>query len=371
MLKNLPDINFATADVDELTQETVKLAEKILGRSIAKADPVFLLIKIFLNVICQQRLLIDQTAKQNLLAYATGDALDHLAALVGVERLPASAATVHVRVKLSTSREQVTTIKKGTRITADDQIFFALDEAVLFLSGTTSMTATATCTTEGIAGNGFAPDELNRIVDPQPFLLSITNTTTSDGGSDIESDDSLRERIHIAPEKFSCAGSAGAYAAHTKDVSTLIADVYVTSPVPGDVEVYPLMTGGELPSDEMLLKIFDHLDEKTIRPLTDTVRVLAPAKISYDLDADYFISYDDAAQASTIQANVQAAVDDFIGWQRGKLGLDINPSKFIALLMAAGAKRVEVRAPAFVVVNDASVAVPATVSVNFAGFETD
>lgn len=201
-----PDIDFAPVNVDELESAAKKLVEDELGRIIAPADPVYLLIKSLLAIIIQQRRLIDWSAKQNLLAFAEGSYLDALGQLVGVTRHAQSFATTTVEVRLSAAREQVTTINQGTRVTADNQIFFALDDELIFLPGEMVKTCAATCLTAGTAGNGFAAGELNHIVDPQPFLLSIINTTTSDGGADTEDDESLRERIQIAPEAFLVPG---------------------------------------------------------------------------------------------------------------------------------------------------------------------
>ena len=207
----LPEINFVTANPAELDSEIITAVEKYLGRSLALADPLRIFLKGVEAILIQQRLLIDEIAKMNLVAYSTGDYLNHLAALVGVERLPATRAVTTCQITLSAAREQTTTIKKGTRFTADNQIFFAIDSDVIFSAGEISKTATATATTYGESANNFLPGEVNKIVDPQAFLLSIENLTTTEGGSDIESDESLRERIILSPESYSCAGSEGAY----------------------------------------------------------------------------------------------------------------------------------------------------------------
>ena len=324
MLKNLSEINFVTANPAELENSCKKIVEEYLGRSLAKSDPVFLLIKSFLAIIIQQRLLIDQVAKQNLLAYSTGDFLDHLGILVGVNRLPASYAVTTVEVTLSAARAQVTIIPAGTRITPDQKIFFALDEDVVFQVGETKKTCAATCTTTGENGNGFIAGEISKIVDNRAWLKSITNITTSEGGADTESDEALRERIHTAPESFSCAGSIGAYKFHAMSASALISDVFVTSPSPGVVSVYPLLNGGILPGTEILNLVADKLNKNTVRPLTDTVRVLAPTKLNYTIDATYYISQEESSQAAQIIQAAQNALTDYINWQRQKLGLDIK-----------------------------------------------
>ena len=364
----VPELNFATADAQELLAGAIKIVEASLGRKIERADPIRLLLDAFISIILQQRLLLDEAAKMNLLAFSKGEYLDRLGDLCGVERLPASHATTTVEVRLSAARATSTIINKGTRITADDKIYFALDEPLIFSAGETVKTCAATCTESGEAGNGFAPNELNKIVDPQPFLKSITNTTTSAGGADIESDDSLRERIHQSPESFSTAGPEGAYQFHAKSVSTAITDVAVDSPSPGEVNVYVLTKDG-LPSQELLNAVDAYLNKKTIRPLTDLTTVLAPTVENYEVDISYYINRDDAVYAAQIVAAAEQAVNDYVTWQGEKIARDINPDELIQRLKNVGVKRCVIRSPQFKVLDNFSVAVCTGKTVNFVGLE--
>ena len=81
--------------------------------------------------------------------------------------------------------------------------------------------------------------------------------------------------------------------------------------------------------------------------MTDKVVVKAPDYISYDLDVRFFIDRSDAAEATQIIDRINNAVSDFVAWQQGRIGRDVNPSRLIADMMAAGAKRVELKAPGF------------------------
>lgn len=368
-LDNLADIVFVDADADEVESYVIGRYEAITGRTLAKGDPVRLFLLTITALIVLLLNKINETGKQNLLRYATGDNLDHLGALVGVERIPAKAAVTTMRVKLSAQLQTATIIPSGTRFTAGDNVFFALDAPLVIEAGTTIADGSATCLTKGELGNGYVVGQLKTLVDPVPYVDSVVNVTVSEGGAEIQSDDSYREDIRLAPENFSTAGPEGAYIYHAKRASSKITDVTVWSPEAGKVEVRPLLAGGKLPGEEMLQQVKATLNDKTVRPLTDNISVLAPEKVSYNINLTYYIASDNKTQATAIQNAVNAAVDDYVLWQKSKLGRDINPSELIVRVMAAGAKRVAVTAPAFTATTDTQVAVCSTKSVTLGGIE--
>lgn len=370
-LDNLADIVFVDADADEVESYVIGRYEAITGRTLAKGDPVRLFLLTIAALIVLLLNKINETGKQNLLRYATGDNLDHLGALVGVERIPAKAAVTTMRVKLSAQLQTATIIPAGTRFTAGDNVFFALDAPLVIEAGITSGDGSATCLAKGELGNGYIAGQLKTLVDPVPYVDSVANITTSEGGAEVQDDDSYREDIRLAPEHFSTAGPDGAYVYYAKRASSKISDVTVWSPEAGKVEVRPLLAGGELPGEEMLQQVKATLNDKTVRPLTDNISVLAPEQVSYSINLTYYIASDNKAQATAIQNVVNAAVDDYVLWQKSRLGRDINPSELIVRVMAAGAKRVAVTAPAFTATTDTQVAVCSTKTVTLGGIEDD
>lgn len=370
-LTELPSLTFARADPEELDASIVSTVESILGRTLARADPLRIFLRGVELVIMQQRLLIDECAKQNLLAYATGDNLEHIGALVGVYRVQPVPAVCTMRFQLSAVRSTVTILPKGLRLTAGDNVYFTLDEDLIFLSGETVKEASATCETSGVIGNGYAIGEINKIVDPQPFLYSAVNITESAGGSDIEDDESLRDRIHEAPESFSNAGSTGAYRWHTFNASPLISDVAIVSPTPGVVQVYPLLAGGELPTEEIIRAVEEALNDRAVRPLTDKVEVLSPTVVEYEVDLDFWIAQSDATSAATIEQKAELAGAEYVMWQRAVLGRDIEPSELIYRLRQAGIKRLVLRKPDFRAVGSTELALAASVRLLYRGLEAD
>jgi phage-related baseplate assembly protein len=368
---DLNDIAFCEADEATVKAEVIGQYETITGRTLADGDPVRLFLLSIADELVIQRNLINFTGCANLLAYATGDYLDHLGILLDVIRIPASAAETTITFSLSTDTVGVV-IPKGTRVTTkNESAYFATDEELSIAAGETSGTVSASCIETGTAGNGIGIGELTKLVDPVAYVSTVTNTTVTAGGADVEDDESYRERIREAPEKFSNAGSYGAYEYWAKTAAADIADVYVTSPTPGEVNIYPLLDGGKIPEQEVLDKVYDVCNADKVRPLTDKVSVLAPGSTKYDIDVAYKIAKDDSAKASAIQAAVNAAVSEFALWQKSKLGRDLDPSKLVNLMVAAGAKKVTVTAPVITVIDNASIVEAETVSVKYQGVDDE
>ena len=272
----LPDVDFAQKDPDAVTREVINLYAQITGRELGRADPVRLFLDAVILAIIQQRNIIDFSAKQNLLAYAEGQYLDHLGALLGVKRL------------------------------------------------------------------------------------------------DGETDEPFRERIMLAPESFSVAGPKQAYAFYAKSADAGIIDVAVVGPPdtqPGYVDLYPLMTGGTLPDDGILQKVYAACNADNIRPDTDFLSVKVPVVVNYTLDVTFYIDEAKSSIAGLIEAKCREVITDWVLWQRSKLGRDINPSELTHRLVDAGAKRADVRSPAFRVLRDWELAVCASESVTYGGLE--
>lgn len=371
-LSNLNPISFVETDAETVKTEIIKKYEEASGRTLAQGDPIRLFLLTIADVIIHQRELINFTGRMNLLAYAEGDYLDHLGALLDVGRIQSHPASVTLKFTLSTSGNGATVIPKGTRVTSSDgKIYFAVNEDTTIPSGKMEGMVKATCTENGYIGNNFAVGMLNKLVDPLPYVAGVKNITESSGGADTESDESFRERIHEAPEYFSDAGAYGAYAYFAKSANADIIDVSVTSPSPGEVKIVPLLSKGTIPGEEVLREVLKVCSADKVRPLTDHVTAEAPTEVSYNIDVSYYINNDDSGQAATIKDNVAKAVDDYKLWQRSKLGRDIDPSKLYEMMVHAGARKVVVASPAITTLKETELAKAGTVSVTFKGVESE
>jgi len=370
-LTSLPEIVFVDSSAEEVKSEIIKAYEAASGRTLAMGDPVRLFLLTIANIIILLKNDINFTGKQNLLRYAEGDNLDHLGVLVGCRRNPAAHAVTTIKVTLSEALTVNTSIPSGTRFTAGDNVFFSLDDIMLIAAGNLTGQGQATCTEAGEIGNGYLAGQIKTLVDPVPYVDGIVNISTSDGGANVQSDDDYREDIRTAPESFSVAGPTGAYKYWAIRASELISDVSVISPTPGVVKVRPLLENGVIPGSEILQLVSEVLNDRSIRPLTDKVDVIAPTAENYSINITYYINRNNAASVRAIQEAVNEAVNEYVAWQCKKLARDINPSELIRFVMAAGAKRVTVTSPAFKALDGTKVAKLTSKTVNYGGMEDD
>lgn len=378
-IKSLPDISFIdNKTIDQVRQEMVADYESFIseatGQTVSLERSSVHRMELYAAAaqIYQAMQYIDRQGKQSILKYSYSDFLDNLASFKGVTRNPAAAATTTLRFTLSAERDTATGIPQGTRVSTAGSIYFATDVYAEIPAGSTTVDVPATCTVAGTDGNGLAIGELTTIVDPIPYVASVSNTTATEGGAEIESDADLAERVFLAPGAYSTAGPEDGYIYHAKAYSPAVGDVEATSDQEaGTVDIVFIMADGSTPGEEMIEGMEGYLQGKTIRPMTDLVRVAAPEEVQYTINLTYYINRSDSAKAVTIQAAVAQAVEDYKTWQRA-IGRDVNPSQLTHMVMEAGAKRVTVTAPAYTAVGKTEVsALQGAAVVTYGGLEDD
>jgi phage-related baseplate assembly protein len=337
-------ITFVHEDGAQVIAESQAFLEQQLNRSIAPADIEMLLI----NALAYREVIIrtglNQAARQNMVSFSTGAALEYLGELVGVTRLPAAAAVCSIQFNLVAGQNGVI-IPQGTRVqSTDGKIIFQTIAAVVCSPGDTSKTVQAQASTTGAIGNAYAVNTINIILDPQAFIATAQNTDVTGGGSDDETDDELRDRIKLAPSTFSVAGPRDAYKFFAKSANPAIVDVVVTSPIPGTVNIYPLLDKGTMPTDDVLNDVLAICNADKIRPLTDTVVALSPTPVNYAIEVNLTLLTDSVTLST--QAAVQAALQAYVDARVNRIGLDVIRDKIIAIAMIDGVYDVEVVSPA-------------------------
>lgn len=376
-LEELPEISFIDnktleAVKDEMIDDYLEKLEELTGNNmeLAPADPVRLILNAAALQIFQTYKSVDNAGKMSLLKYSRGDFLDNLAALKGVTRDPGTRSKVTMRFSASEIIDKDITIPSGTRTSTEDQIFFETEESGVIPAGEPYVDILSYCTEAGDKGDGYKTGEINILVDQIAYIASVANVDESRGGTEQESDDSLKEKIFTTPKSYSVAGPVEAYAHWTKESNAEIQDVDVRSESDAVVHV-TITTERGTPTEEEINDTKDYLRNRGIRPLTDKVEVSGPTEQEYEIDLTYYTDSADNNRKEMIDENIRKAVDEYIAWQKAKLGRDINPSRLIGDIMTTGAKRVEVRKPEHIAIDHITLAKCTSVNIIYGGAEDD
>lgn len=332
--------------------------KEITGRDLIlqEADPIRLLAYSNCLLLYQIAQYADRAGKMALLKYSYGDYLDNIGALKGIRRNPGATAKTRIRFILSAECPGTTIIKSGVRVTASDGVYFITTDILEIPAGELYGEVNAECREIGTKGNGYAIGVIKTLVDPVAYVERIENMTVSSGGADLETDENLAERIFLAPSSWSTAGPDDAYKYWVRTFNPAIGDVMVESETPGEVDIFFILQDGQIPDQTMIQELEDYLSNEEIRPLTDQVIVRAPEIQEYRIDLTYYINKSDRTKTSQIHENIQIAVQEYMKWQRAKIGRDINPDQLRKRLVSAGAKRLEIREPVFEAISHASIA---------------
>lgn len=329
--------------------------EAASGRTLQPAQVERLLINLYAYRESLVRNAIQYAAEQNLLAFASFPMLDYLGQLLNVTRLASQPAVTTLQFTLAGALTVPFTIAAGTLVgTSDGQFSFATSAAVSIAAGGTVASVPASATAPGAGANGYLAGQVSVQLNPNALIASVTNTSTTTGGSAPETDDHLRTRIQAAPNQFSVAGPTGAYRFFAIGADPSIVDAQVISPAPGAVNVYvltgpvtqqpaPAPNSVGVANSALLAKVAAVLNADTIRPLTDAVTVLAVTEVDYQITATVTL-YADADPTATITA-ATLAVEELALELAAKIQRDIVPSQIIAALSVAGVYGVTLTSP--------------------------
>lgn len=326
----MPDkIVFVDADPDVELNAFIAEYEGLTGKKLQPGQAERMLIQAGVNRIVLIKNAMNETANKNLGVFAAGAALELLGEIQGVFRLPPQAAQCIIRFNLVYGHGPLN-IPEGIRVqTIGGQLIFITAESKNVDADATYIDIKATCTTEGKAGNGYAPGEVAIILDPKAYVSSASNVDETNGGSDEENDEEFRDRLFLAPAAFSVAGPEDAYKFHAKSAHPLIIDVAVKSHTPeaGSVSIYPLLLDGEEPSSEILDAVYAACNSKKVRPLNDTVVVGAPTRINYDIQITLVLL--NTAVQSDVLNKVNANLAAYVADRKTRLGVNVVRSQLI------------------------------------------
>lgn len=371
------EYQFISTDTNALVSQLISAYEKIVGLTVHPASPERLFIQWIADVIIQERVMNNYTGNQNIPSRAEGSDLDALGELFYDKSRPAAQAAIcTVRFHISEAQASAILVPKGTRVTDKNNTLVWETTADAYVAiGDTYVDVMVQCQTVGTIGNGYAPGQINTLVDVFNYYDHCENTTTSDDGAN--TDDEYYELMRASEDAYSTAGAKGGYLYFAKQVSTEIADVVGNSPSPGQVNLYVLMSNGSIAGEEIKNAVLAACNDEYVRPMTDLVVVDDPETVPYDITFTYYIPRNTSLSAAEIEVGVNDTVAEYISWQSAKLGRDINPSYLGSLLMKTGSKRIEMSTPAYASLRDGSdntvpqVAQVGAVTITNGGYEDD
>lgn len=327
------------------------------GRTLQPAQVERLLINLYAYRESLVRDAIQFAGEQTLLAFAVFPMIDYLGQLLGVTRLGAQGAVTTLQFTLQNALTLPYTIAAGTQAgTSDGQFIFSTSADLIIPVGTTRGTVSATCTTPGAGANGYLSGQINVLLSPNVLIAAVSNTETSGGGSAPETDDHLRARIQAAPNQFSVAGPSGAYRFFALGADPSIIDVEVISPSPGTVNVYvltgpiavqpaPSPNNAGVANSALLATVQEALRADNVRPLTDTVNILAVEEVDYQIAGTVTLFAD--AEPVTTMDTVNAAAQSLAVNLASRVQRDIVPSEITAALSVPGVYEIVLTQPTY------------------------
>ncbi|MBD3614209.1 baseplate assembly protein [Kingella kingae] len=351
---NVSDLKREEVKIVDDNPETV-LAEMIAdyesrtGKTLQPAHIERLLINTFAYREMLNRQQINEAYRQQHVRFATGLMLDLCGDDVNTPRLEASAARCTIRFAATEFTSEVN-IPVGTLVAVGETVFATTEQGQLTTSNP-QMDLQAACTATGTKGNGWSIGQINTLQSTLSGANQITaqNINIPTGGAETESDEAYRERVLLAPESFSVAGSVGAYQYWARAVSPAICDVHVANaldssgnPIGGTVAITVLSKTG-LPERELLTQIYNEVSGEKKRPLCDTVVVNAPETVDYTLNAELVLFT--GANALEVKTAAEQAWESYETRRREKLGGDIVPLDVMSVLKVAGVYNVVLTQP--------------------------
>lgn len=369
---------FIEYDGESKKAELIKLFEEETEKKLYPAQVENILINLIEYKAMQLVAAFNEAALLNLPQYSHGEILDLIGEMFNCVRLKGAKAQATIKIELYEAFTSSLTIPKGLEVqTKDEKYIFTTTEDLIIKAGDT--VGTVTIESEDLAEelNNYGVGDINILLKPVSYIKSVTNITAATGGKGKEIDKNYAERILLAPEGFTCAGSQKSYIYHTLSAHPAIIDatadspqlpasikkgettitetggsivgadfsatinyksgtcvltigenVYtITIPPQSTVNIYPL-TDEDTTSQAVINAVANKLTGEEINPMTDVVNVIAPTAKEQAITINVVLDLE--ADIVNVQNSVLTAVNEYKKVLRKKLQSEIIPSQIIA-----------------------------------------
>lgn len=163
----------------------------------------------------------------------------------------------------------------------------------------------------------FAKDnDLDHKAAERNLTRRVISAATETSPAVMESNESLRKRVQLAPEGQTTAGSEGSYIFHGMNADARVKDIYPFAPLTdqgdptGICNIYVLSNEGDgSASGELLDVVSKALNAKSIRPLTELPIIYSASILNYQIQAEIFI--DDGPDENIVLSSCYNAAEEY------------------------------------------------------------
>ena len=327
------ELHYLTYDPDEIWNEMMVNYVEAGGDILYPGDEKEMLLRSVLADIVQIFAGADNALRMQTLRYAVGTYLDVLGEMRGCDRITATAATATVTITTNATGKS-SVLEAGSRMTADGEIFYELEEDLTLSGYQETLTATVIADRTGSVGNGLIAGAEMGLAISNEAVNSIIVATDASGGNEREDDDTYRERIREYGLASVTTGPAQQYEAVAKSVSSVIVDAKALNLGGGSVGVYLILSSSSGQA-AIIASVLSALSADSVRPLTDAVSVQLATNVPYTLNVEY-----QSDGSSAVTEAVASAVSEYQDWQDNTIGRAFNPDRLMSAIYQAGATRV-------------------------------
>ena len=286
-----------------ILEELKNRAKEKFGSDI-DLSPTSLLLKLLEDIAAEfysLELQMEAVYNAGYLNTATGDNLDEVVAIFGLTRKSATPSEGVVTFSRSTPASSDIVIPKGTRVATnpvhDPYVIFKTTEEKILAAGTTSIDVKVQSTGYGSDQN-VASNTITEFIDTITGIEAVTNAEATTGGTDKESDPSLRYRARY----YAPAANATVHAIISKlEEIEGVTDVSINEDF-SDCSVEVTIAGGD---DTKITNTID-----TVRAAGIKVSWVRPTMITITVTAE--IKKKSEYDAADVQANVENAIEAYI-----------------------------------------------------------
>lgn len=366
----MAELDLFVVDDAAIQQEVTQYIEENLDETLYPGDERKIFTEVLLGWTINFLVDLNEKFNQRFAQYASGTILDAHGENESCERLAATKAISTERFILSAALQRNVVIPAGTRVTGDNEKYFATDNIAVIYAGQTQVDVPISAVKGGASYNGYTAGQLNKLVDKIEYIASVTNLTDTTGGDDGEpypeedggvGDEHYYERIKLVKATKTTAGAEVTYKYYAKSADPRISDVYVDSPNPGEIELSIALADGSVATQEILDKVVETCSAVEVRPLGDSVSAVAITQVPYNINIKYYTTKEEEAATIAEIEGVGGAIDRYNAWQTDTIAKSINPDRLRAEILKSdtklvGAERVEITAPVYTALSAGQIA---------------